>query len=224
MKVTIQSILFMLILPMNLLSQPDVPPDGAAFDHEENMYYYRIIGQQKWLIDNINSQLLSDKSPISMIQDSLLWSQTNSPAYCYYPADRLDRCAQGNLYNWQTVNTGKLCPLGWHVPNNAEWQELADFAGGNEIAGGKLKISGTDVWMDPNTNGSDAFGFSMAPGGFRTETGQFMGLCKTAAYWSADASDENNAYVWFTSYNSAYLAKDTCDKKNGLSVICIQDK
>jgi len=63
----------------------------------------------------------------------------------------------------------------------------------------------------------------MAPGGFRTETGQFMGLCKTAAFWSADEYDEKNAYVWFATYNSAYLVKDTCDKKSGLSVICIKD-
>ena len=214
----------MLILPMNLLSQPDVPPDGAAFDTEEQMYFFRKIGQQKWLYDNINSSFLNDRTKIQYIVDSVSWSQAIEPAFCSYPTGRFDHCSQGNLYNWQTVSTNKLCPLGWHVPNNAEWQELSDFAGGNEVAGGKLKLSGTDVWLVPNTAASDEYGFSMVPGGFRTETGEFVGLCRTAAYWSADELNENTAYVWFTTYNSAYLAKDTCDKKCGLSVICVQNK
>jgi uncharacterized protein (TIGR02145 family) len=52
----------------------------------------------------------------------------------------------GALYNWFAVETGKLCPTGWHVPTDAEWTVLSDYLGGANIAGGKLKETGTAHW------------------------------------------------------------------------------
>jgi uncharacterized protein (TIGR02145 family) len=65
------------------------------------------------------------------------------------------------------VNTGKLCPTGWHVSSDAEWTTLADFLGGLSMAGGKMKESGTTHWLSPNTGASNESGFSGLPGGFR---------------------------------------------------------
>lgn len=223
MKTLIFLLLVIHFYPNNLLAQPDVPPDGAAFDTEEQMYFFRKIGEQYWLIEYLNSSRLNDGTVIELVQDSILWSMTSSPAFCYYPNGKLENNSRGNLYNWATVSTEKLCPLNWHVPTNSDWQKLADFAGGNEIAGGKLKTTGVDQWMEPNTGASDEYGFSMIPKSFRSENGEFFGLHKTVAFWSADSFDENNAYIWFVTYNSAYLAKDKGDKKSGLNVICVRD-
>lgn len=83
----------------------------------------------------------------------------------------------GALYNWYTVNTGKLCPAGWHVPTAAEWDTLMAFAGSEP--GGKLKESGNLFWgksvLFPSTLSSttNEYGFSALPGGYRWYYGPF---------------------------------------------------
>ena len=50
----------------------------------------------------------------------------------------------GALYNGCAVKTSKLCPTGWHVPDDPEWSELTTYLGGEDVAGGKLKETETD--------------------------------------------------------------------------------
>jgi uncharacterized protein (TIGR02145 family) len=57
-------------------------------------------------------------------------------------------------------------PSGWHLPSDAEWQELVNFAGGDKIAGKKLKAtSGWDSFDGQSGNGTDEYGFAALPGG-----------------------------------------------------------
>ena len=71
------------------------------------------------------------------------------------------------LYNWYAVNTGKLCPEGWHVPTDDEWTILTDYLGGKSVAGGKLKETGTSHWLSPNTGATNETGFTGLPTGYR---------------------------------------------------------
>ncbi len=64
----------------------------------------------------------------------------------------------------------KLCPTGWHVPNDTDWETLITFLGGNNVAGGKLKQTGTDLWNGPNTGATNESGFNAIPGGVRSGT------------------------------------------------------
>jgi len=71
----------------------------------------------------------------------------------------------GNRYTWEQAK--KACPSGWHLPSKEEWQILVDFAGGNEIAGKKLKAKSCWTGKDGvSGNGTDEFGFSALPGGY----------------------------------------------------------
>ena len=63
-------------------------------------------------------------------------------------------------YNWYAVNTGKLCPGGWHVPSDAEWTILTDFLGGINVAGGKMKEAGLTHWRSPNASATNESNFS----------------------------------------------------------------
>jgi len=42
-------------------------------------------------------------------------------------------------------------PKSWHVPTDAEWTTLTTYLGGEIVAGGKLKETGTTHWESPNT-------------------------------------------------------------------------
>ena len=74
----------------------------------------------------------------------------------------------GFLYNWYAVNTAKICPNGWHVPSETEWTELVNFLGGESVAGGKTKTTGTieagnGLWYQPNVDATNETGFSALP-------------------------------------------------------------
>jgi uncharacterized protein (TIGR02145 family) len=115
-----------------------------------------------------------------------------SPGYCWYENNRAKYIDYyGALYNWFTVNTGKLCPLGWHVPSDAEWTALNKFLGDSirwipsgdsiklvpEIAGIKLKEAGNLHWAANDTiHATDQYGFSALPGGSRFKQGTFFDI------------------------------------------------
>jgi uncharacterized protein (TIGR02145 family) len=108
----------------------------------------------------------------------------------------------GYLYNWFAVNDAKgLCPLGWHVPTDAEWTTLTNFLGGLSVAGGKMKSTGTTLWNTPNTGADNSSGFSALPGGYRNQIGSFVGIRLVAIIWSATELGSNNA--WYRGLNSS---------------------
>jgi len=125
------------------------------------------------------------------------------------------------FYDWETAN--KACPLSWHLPSKKEWQTLVDFAGGEKIAGKKLKA--TSGWDDPKEelgNGTDDFGFSALPiitiDNDQTHR-KILGL-----WWSSSSEcDSNNAYALriMNSNESAKIMEG--DKNDALKIRCIQD-
>jgi uncharacterized protein (TIGR02145 family) len=132
----------------------------------------------------------------------------------------------GNYYNWAKANTA--CPSGWHLPSNAEWQTLIDFAGGDETAGRTLKTTDSPWVLVPITGGGmpergwDTYGFSALPGG-----GDDYGYGSTVGYngywWSADEYDGYDAYYWSMWYggNNAYCSN--YNKSNyWFSVRCVK--
>jgi len=98
----------------------------------------------------------------------------------------------GRLYNWNTALNA--CPKGWHLPSNAEWQVLINFAGGEKVAGKNLKaISG---W-NKNGNGTDIYGFSALPGGVGDYYGgdAFKDIGDEGNWWSASELQAGTVYV-----------------------------
>ena len=85
----------------------------------------------------------------------------------------------GGLYQWNemmeystTPGVQGICPTGWHLPTDAEWTVLTSYLGGESIAGGKMKTTGTieagtGLWYAPNNGATNSSGFSALPGGYR---------------------------------------------------------
>jgi uncharacterized protein (TIGR02145 family) len=144
--------LIVLILVVNCTgAEPTLNPDftgqeGKVSDIEGHIYKTIGIGSQIWIAENLRTTLLNDASQINSLSDDSLWNITKSPAFCWYNSnDSLTYGGKyGALYNFHTVRTGLLCPIGWHVPAKSEWETLIFFLGGDDIAGGKLK---DPIWL-----------------------------------------------------------------------------
>jgi uncharacterized protein (TIGR02145 family) len=131
------------------------------------------------------------------------------------------------LYNWCAVNdSGNIALDGWHVPTEVEWQTLADYLGGDSVAGGKLKETGYTHWNSPNTGATNASGFTALPGGFRyCSDGSFHALGDCAAFWSSSESSSSNAWyrvrVLYSIDSGVYWSND--EKEQGFSVRLVRD-
>ena len=148
-------------------------------DYDGNTYKTVKIGNQIWMAENLRSTHYSDGTPISHFE---------------YDNDSANVSIYGRLYSSQAVMKGAIssninpsnvqgiAPDGWHLPSKAEWQELADYLGGLEIAGGKLKEAGTTHWIAPNTGATNETGFTALPAGMHDFTGIFQWKSENCAF------------------------------------------
>ena len=143
-----------------------------------NTYNTIMIGTQTWMKENLKTTTFNDGTSIPLETDATKWAALTSSGYCYYNNDEATyKDTYGVLYNWYTVNTGKLCPSGWHIPIEADWTNLTTFLGGENGAGGKLKESGTSHWINPNSGATNETKFTALPGGERVSVnGSFIYL------------------------------------------------
>ena len=196
----------------------------ACTDGDNNNYPVVEIGTQVWMEENLKTTKYNDETSIPLVTDKTAWANLSIPGYCWYNNDATtNKIIYGALYNWYTVNTGKLCSTGWHVPTKDEWATPATYLGGESIAGGKLKETGTSHWLSPNTGANNTSGFTALPGGYRYTAGEFDFVGMNGFWWSANESntdwaydrelDNDNSYYWF--FNDP--------KKAGFSVRCIKD-
>jgi uncharacterized protein (TIGR02145 family) len=150
---------------------------GTITDIDANSYKTIPIGIQVWMAENLKTSKLNDGTAIPSVTDDAQWTNLLAPAYCWFDNnDTLYKNIYGAYYNWFTVSTGKLCPVGWHVPSDDEWQLLVDYFGGSNIAGSKIKEAGTNNWVFSNNDATNSSGFTALPGGMRgTLDGTFSG-------------------------------------------------
>ena len=190
-------------------------------DNDRNSYPVIKIGTQLWMAENLKTTTFNDGTAIPIIYDSKLWSRMISPGYCTYNNNAGKFKTQyGILYNGYTVSTGKLCPLGWHVPSEKEWVALTDYIG-ETAAGGKLKKS--DTWMSPNTGATNVTGFTALPGGSRGNLGSFMDAGIRGHWWSSTENDKADVSNRSMSYSNSDVTESSDHKQSGLSVRCVKD-
>lgn len=203
-------------------------PSTIVVDIDGNIYNTVKIGTQTWMAANLRTSHYNDGTPIANITDNTEWNNTESGAFAWFNNDSAsNEMHYGKLYNWRAVNTGKLCPEGWHVANETEWLVLGDYLGGLEVAGGKLKATGTiengdGLWNAPNTGATNSKGFNGLPGGRRYADGAFELMGIKGAWWSS-LDNPGYAFSWSTENINTDLHGAAFDVNNGLSVRCIKD-
>jgi uncharacterized protein (TIGR02145 family) len=200
---------------------------GTMTDIEGNTYKTVIIGTQTWMAENLLTTKYNDGSPITYVWGNSDWSKLKTPGYCWFNNNgTLFSSTYGALYNWNAVHTGKLAPEGWHVPSNAEWEQLCDYLGGVSVAGDKLKEAGASHWGSVDFGGTNESGFTALPGANRFYDGKFYPMVGAIGFWwtttefspnSADAQARLMHHYDGTAY---YI---TQSKKEGYSVRCVKD-
>lgn len=104
--------------------------DGTV-DVDGNVYKTVTIATQRWMAENLKTTKLNDGTSIPNVTDGKAWKNLTTPGYCWYDNDpKYYGNTYGALYNFYAVETNKLCPTGWHVPTDAEWDILIDHLGG----------------------------------------------------------------------------------------------
>jgi len=205
----------------------NILPLQTVTDIDGNTYNTVKIGNQVWMQENLKTTTYNDGTPIPNVTDNTEWSNLTTGAYCWYDNDETTyKDTYGALYNWYTVETGNLCPSGWHVPMYTEWLEMDSFLGDIDI-GGKLKETGTTHWLPPNTGATNESGFSALPAGGRgTNPADFVALGELGVWWTSmttigDYTSYYNPQVRFD--DSRRLGHPGVTKGIGLSIRCIKD-
>jgi uncharacterized protein (TIGR02145 family) len=191
-------------------------------DYDGNVYKTVTIGKQVWMAEDLRVTRLNDGTPIPVVTSYDDWSSLTTPAFSWYNNDSINNPGSV-LYNWYAISTSKLCPKGWHIPDNEEWTELGNYFGDAGVAGGELKETGTTHWRDPNTGATNSIGFTALPGGYRSYNGSFGFYGKSGHWWSSSQISDSLVYFWNIRYKSSELFKVPSIKPNGFCVRCIMD-
>lgn len=200
------------------------PPETQVTDKDGNVYHTITIGTQVWMVENLKTTKFNDGSAIPIVADKSEWFNLITPGMCWYDNDANNKSPYGALYNWHTINTGKLAPTGWRIATSSDWNVLISALGGDQVAGGKLK-TGTG-WDDGS--GSNSSGFTAYPSGDRNSMTSdplgFGDMGHWAYFWLPSEKTSENAYmvelyagydkIWYDGWNP---------KKNGCSIRCIKN-
>ena len=182
-----------------------------------------VIGTQQWMEKNLDVMTYRDGTVIPEVTGVAAWAALTTGAWCWYSNSAANGAIYGKLYNWYAVNDPRgLAPQGWHIPTDAEWITLGTLLGGDAVAGGKMKSTGTTRWTTPNTSATNQSGFSGLPGGQHIPDGRFFSLGEYGYWWSAT---ESTPYALYRnlSYNDGYLYRTNDSKRDGFSVRCLRD-
>ena len=191
-------------------------------DIDGNVYNTLTIGTQVWMKENLKTTKYRDGISIPLVTDATAWSNLSTPGYCWYNNDATNyKATYGAIYNWYTVTTGKLCPIGWHVPSDAEWTTLTTYLGGESVAAGKMKETGTTHWTSPNTGTTNESGFTALPGGHYNGAFYFIG--NDGYWWSTTEYSATDAWNLHLYHNVNNVFRESSNKKIGFSVRCIKD-
>ena len=198
---------------------------GSGVTYNGYTYSSVVLGNgQEWMSENLRTANYRNGDPIPTGLNDANWSSTTSGAYAIYNNDNANDAIYGKLYNWYAVADPRhVCPSGWHVPTDAEWVWLTNYLGGEAVAGGKMKSTGTQYWISPNTAATNESGFSGLPGGYRSSSGGFDSVGYYGYWWSSSEGDTNYAWNRSLDYYNGSASQGINGKHFGFSVRCLRD-
>ncbi len=210
---------------------------GDCTDIDGNSYETVEIGNQIWMAENLRATHFRDGTAISRIESDAEWQNLAMAAYCYYENDTSHVDTYGLLYNWHVIgNFTEICPEGWHVPTDEEWQKLeinlgmseedANLAGARRGNDEASKLAGNaSLWTNGILESNPYFetsGFDARPGGYRFYNGEFINLRKSARFWTATESNTRKAWSRNPIFAQTENRRIASDKSWGLSIRCIK--
>ncbi|HRW62201.1 MAG TPA: FISUMP domain-containing protein [Bacteroidales bacterium] len=158
--------------------------EGTVTDIDGNIYKTIKIGNQEWMAENLKVIRFQNGDPIYQAKSEDDWYNYGSgPVWCIYENNDEYGKKYGRIYNWAAVTDSRgLAPEGWRIPNDADWDALADFLGGFKIAG--IKLKSTTDWNDYR-GGTNESGFNGLPGGRKAINNTFYDMGNAAYFYSS---------------------------------------
>jgi uncharacterized protein (TIGR02145 family) len=215
-----------------------------------NTYTTVSIGNQCWMAENLRTRLYNDGTEIRFDNSGgadgsgsgQTWGALTSGAHTLYRHDSTaspsNLTSYGYLYNWYaakgiatagSTTYKNICPTGWHVPTDSDWNKLirsidsgADTTGTSTQSSTAGTLKKSDALWETNT-GTNTSGFSALPGGVRYSDGSFSSISYSAFFWSATEFDDNNAWFRNVGYYGSLVLRTSNYKSVGASVRCLKD-
>jgi uncharacterized protein (TIGR02145 family) len=164
------------------------------------------------MLENLRATSFNDGTPIPNITENIEWDALTTPGYCWYENNMDNKDVHGALYNWYAVNTGKLCPEGWHVPTDTEWNKLFAYLWDNQNKATKLAEKG----------------YFKGPILARYINGSFSPTDFNGLIWSASKESDSTANAWewnldFSKNRLGHYSNKVAPKQFGLYVRCVKD-
>lgn len=200
---------------------------GRLIDYRDSTVYRTIeIGDRVWMADNLNygNTITSDQKPRK---------NNDVEKYCY--ADAEANCFRfGALYTWREMmqytksdnrrkgTTQGVCPPGWHIPTDKEWDQMVDELGGPEIAGKKMKA--INLWRPEFADYFYPSGFNASPAGNLDISGQYYYFKNIATYWTSTLETDQNAWQRTLTNTGTGVYRNDSNIEYGFSVRCVLDE
>jgi uncharacterized protein (TIGR02145 family) len=218
---------------------------GVFTDERDGQQYRTVkIGKQEWMADNLNVGVFttsngtetfhSDVSDNGIIQK---YCYENDPGFCEL---------YGGLYDWKEMmhysrsdtgligTTQGICPTGWHIPTEKEWQTLELNLGMSpeevsdlEIRGAEqgimLKDDSSIYWTFKVKEPANEVDFNALPAGIRLLDGYFDAQGAVTSFWSASLKDGNSAWNRHLTDEEHGIQRGVASLQEGFSVRCIKD-
>ena len=169
--------------------------EGAGVtDIDGNHYNTIIIRDQEWMKENLKTTRLNDG--------------TMAYARWYNDDETKYKNEYGGLYNYHTVKTDKVCPIGWKIPSDKDYQQLIDLAtqdyyyNSENTAYYNLREKGTNHWDNDSDKVTDKFGFSAIAGGINWNGTSFERNTHEGWYWTSATNIYNER-----TYRKAFTLK-----------------
>ena len=199
----------------------EITENNTITDIDGNTYNVVQIGKQFWTAENLNVSKYRNGDEIPQVQDAAEWAALTTGAWCYYENKDENGTIYGKLYNWYAFNDPRgLAPEGYHIPSDKDWKTLTKYLGGDNVAGGKMKV-------DSQNNGlANENCFSGLLGGYRRYSLPiFRNNLEIGAWWSSSEYDKNFDLAWYfrLAGSGDWTGGDYEIKTSGFSVRLLKD-
>jgi uncharacterized protein (TIGR02145 family) len=229
-----------------ILQEP--PETGSVTDIDGNTYRTVTIGEQCWMAENLKTIHYSDGSSAKQVKDKTSWEKLicSDKSYCYYNFNAQgDSGVYGALYTWAAATNNSsegssdsilvqgICPVGWHIPSDKEWQKLEVFLGMTVSESLENYWRGTNQGIKLRDVCSGLFGyayhpeiecgFRALPGGYFEYPGYFRGRGYEACFWTSTVTSQCGVMGRELNREIGGIYRTGESKRSGLSLRCIKD-
>jgi uncharacterized protein (TIGR02145 family) len=171
--------------------------------------------------ENLKVTKFQNGTSLKQLNNQSNWTDKNSSGYYI----NVDNASFGYIYNGYTIiENNNICPSGWHVPTESDWNTLINYLGGSSIAGSKMKESSDKYWILPNLGADNISGFTALPNGYVGSDGASYDKLQDACFMVATFDSSGNpAFATIENNYTSVFISGTSAKVSGASIRCVKN-